>query len=85
MLATEAVQVMVRVISPYIGDTMARSAAEAHCQKLGIGQGPISDDQIEAMLGKVGSGLNIFLGRDRAASVIAEVRRQLAQAGAVAR
>ncbi len=79
MLATEAVQVMVRVISPYIGDTMARSAAEAHCQKLGIGSGPISGDQLEAVLGKVGSGLNIFLGRDKAATVIAEVRRQLAR------
>ncbi len=79
MLATEAVQVMVKVISPYIGDTMARSAAEAHCHKLGIGSGPISADQLEAVLGKVGSGLNIFLGREKAATVIAEVRRQLAR------
>jgi hypothetical protein len=82
MLASEAVQVMVKVMSPYIGDTMARSAAEAHCQRLGVGSGPISQDQLEAVLGKVGAGLNIFLGRERAATVIAEVRRQLVQAGA---
>lgn len=76
---------MVQVMSPYIGDTMARSATEAHCQKLGIGGGPISNEQLEAVLGKVGAGLNIFLGRERAATVIAEVRRQLAQAGTAAR
>jgi len=85
MLASDAVQVMVKVMSPYIGDTMARSAAEAHCQKLGFGGGPISSAQLEALLGKVGAGLNIFLGREKAASVIAEVRRELQQPGAVAR
>ncbi len=85
MLASEAVQVMVRVMSPYIGDTMARSAAEAHCQKLGVGSGPLSEEQLEALLGKVGAGLNIFLGREKAATVIAEVRRELGERATVAR
>ncbi|HVO11752.1 MAG TPA: hypothetical protein VMX54_13510 [Vicinamibacteria bacterium] len=85
MLASDAVQVMVRVMSPYIGDTMARSAAEAHCRRLGVGAGPLSDQQLEALLVKVGGGLNIFLGREKAATVIAEVRRELQQTGAVAR
>ncbi|HXY38690.1 MAG TPA: hypothetical protein VEQ10_03425 [Vicinamibacteria bacterium] len=84
MLASEVVQVMVRVISPYIGDTMSRAAAEAHCQKLGVFGGLINDEQLEALLGKVGAGLNIFLGREKAANVMAEVRREL-RTGAVAR
>ncbi len=83
MLAREAVQVMVKVMSPYIGDTMARSAAEAHCQKLGVGEGPMSDQQLETLLAKVGAGLNIFLGREKAATVIAEVRRDLQQRATV--
>jgi hypothetical protein len=74
----EAVQVLVKVLTPYVGDTMARSATEAHCQKLGIADGALSPEQLEALLAKLGSGLNIFLGRDRSTVVIAEARAALA-------
>jgi hypothetical protein len=78
MTTTEAVDVMVKVMGPYIGDTMARSATEAHCQKLGIAGPAVTGEQVEALLGKLGGGLNIFLGRDKSASVIAEARSALA-------
>ena len=82
METREAVQVIVDVMAPYIGDTMARSAAEAHCQKLGIASGTdATPEQLESLLGKLGSGLNIFLGRDKAAAVIADVRSALAARG----
>jgi len=77
MMTSEAVDVMVKAMAPYIGDTMARSAAEAHCQKLGI-EATMSTDQREALLGKLAGGLNIFLGREKSASVIAEVKDALA-------
>jgi hypothetical protein len=78
MTTSEAVEVMAKVLGPYIGDTMARSATEAHCQKLGITADTVSHEQLEALLGKLGGGLNIFLGRDKSASVVAEARRALA-------
>jgi len=78
MTTTEAVDAMVKVMAPYIGDTMARSATEAHCQKLGIAGATVSHEQVEALLAKLGGGLNIFLGRDRSASVITEARSALA-------
>jgi hypothetical protein len=78
MTRSEAVEAMVKVLAPYIGDTMARSATAAHCQKLGITAESVSRDQLDALLGKLGGGLNIFLGRDRSASVIAEARSALA-------
>jgi hypothetical protein len=68
---------MVKVLAPYIGDTMARSATEAHCLKLGIAGATVSAEQLEALLGKLGGGLNIFLGRDKSAVVITEARRAL--------
>jgi hypothetical protein len=80
MTTSEAVQRVVKVMAPYIGETMARSATEAHCQKLGIGGGTVSPEQVEALLGKLGGGLNIFLGRDKSAAVVAEARRALAAA-----
>jgi hypothetical protein len=78
MTTAEAVEAMVKVMAPYIGDTMARSATEAHCQKLGIAGGTVSRDQIEVLLSKLAGGLNIFLGRDKSAAVIAEARSALA-------
>jgi hypothetical protein len=76
MTTSEAVDAMVKVIAPYIGDTMARSAIEAHCHKLGIAA-TVSREQAEALLAKLGGGLNIFLGRDKSASVVAEARSAL--------
>jgi hypothetical protein len=79
METAAAVQVVVTVVAPYIGDTMARSATEAHCQKLGLTGPHLSPEQIEALLGKLGGGLNIFLGREKSAAVIGEVRSALAR------
>jgi hypothetical protein len=78
MNTSEAVEAMVRVMGPYIGETMARSATEAHCQKLGIVAGPLPTDQLDALLAKLGSGLNIFVGREKSTLVLAEVRKALA-------
>jgi hypothetical protein len=80
MITSGVVEAIVRVMAPYIGETMARSATEAHCQKLGIAGGAPSPEQIEALLGKLGGGLNIFVGREKAAAVVAEARRALAAA-----
>jgi hypothetical protein len=77
MTSGEAVQAIAQVLAPYIGDTMARSATEAHCQKLGIAGGDLSAPQVEALLAKLTGGLNIFLGREKSAAVIADVRRAL--------
>jgi hypothetical protein len=74
---------IVRVVSPYLGETMARSAAQAHCQKLGIAGDRMQPSQAEALIGKVGAGLNVFVGREKSAAVVAELRRAIeAQAGA---
>jgi hypothetical protein len=79
MTTSEAVQTVVKVMAPYIGETMARSATEAHCQKLGIAGGAtVSPEQLDALLAKLGGGLNIFLGRDKSALVVAEARQALA-------
>jgi hypothetical protein len=75
----EAVEVIVGVMAPHIGDTMARSAAQAHCRKLGFGE-TVSAEERDLLLERLGSGLNIFLGRDRSAAVLAETRRALERA-----
>jgi len=75
MTTRETIDSVVKVLGPYIGETMARSATEAHCQKLGIADASaVSTEQLETLLGKLGGGLNIFLGRDKSKTAIGEVR-----------
>jgi hypothetical protein len=75
MTTRETIDSVVKVLGPYIGETMARSATEAHCHKLGIADGSaVSAEQLENLLGKLGGGLNIFLGRDKSKTAIGEVR-----------
>jgi hypothetical protein len=82
MTTREAVDAVVKVLGPHIGETMARSATDAHCQKLGIAAAnSISPEQLDALLGKLAGGLNIFLGRDKSRAVIDEVRRTLGTPG----
>jgi hypothetical protein len=76
MRSTEAVRVIVGVMAPYIGDTMARSAAQAHCRRLGIGESCTAAER-EALLARLGAGLNIFLGRERSGAVLDQARRAL--------
>ena len=80
MTTQDAVHTIVRVVSPYVGETMARSATQAHCQKLGIGS-DIGLEQLEALLSRLGSGLNIFLGREKASRVVDELRQAMAAGG----
>jgi hypothetical protein len=74
---------IVRVVSPYLGETMARSAAQAHCQKLGIEADRMQPGQVEALITKMGAGLNVFVGRDKSSAIIAELRRAIEGQGAV--
>ncbi len=81
MVTRDAVQVMVGVMAPYIGDTLARSAAEVHCLRVGADEATIEPEKIELVLRKLETGLHIFLGREKSGSVIAEARRALQAAG----
>lgn len=72
----EALDTIIGMLSPYLGETMSRAAALAHCQKLGIvvDGGEITREQLDALLRKLAQGLNIFIGREKAEQVIGEIR-----------
>ena len=76
----DTLDTIVGMLSPYLGETMARAAALAHCQKLGIvvESAEITKDQIDALLRRFGQGLNIFIGREKAAAVVGEIHAAMA-------
>jgi hypothetical protein len=78
----DVLQTIVRVVSPFLGETMARSAAQAHCQKLGIEAERMRPDQADALISRVGAGLNVFVGRDKSSAIVAELKRAIEGQGA---
>lgn len=70
----EVLETISRVLEPYIGRLMARTSATAHCNDLGIRAAVVDGQQIEALLEKLGLALIIFLGRDKAATVVDAMR-----------
>jgi hypothetical protein len=76
------IEQITRTLAPYLGATMAEASTRAHCEKLGINGQAIDEIQVQALVGKLGSGLAVFIGRDKAAGVVEEIRRALAAGGA---
>ena len=71
------VEALTQTLTPYLGATMARSAVRAQCERLGLDGAVVSGAQAEGLILKVGNGLNVFLGREKAAVVVDEMRRTL--------
>lgn len=63
-----------RLLAPVLGESMARASTQVHAQKLQIQDGRVTPEQVEALLGKLGSGLAVFVGREKAAALAVEMR-----------
>jgi len=75
---------IVKVLSPYLGATMAEASARTHCERLGITGQVMSSEQTEALIGKLASGLAVFVGREKSATVVQEIRKAVGTTGAAA-
>jgi hypothetical protein len=74
----EVVGALATVLAPYLGETMARASTRTHCDKLGIRDDEVTAAQIDALVGKLASGLNVFVGREKAKGVHDEMKRAMA-------
>jgi hypothetical protein len=77
----EVLAELARVLSPYVGATLAEASARAQCQKLGLVGPALEKAQIEALIAKLGSGLTVFVGRQKSQAVVEEMRTALAAGG----
>ena len=75
MQTRELLDSVVKVLSPYVGETMARASAHAHCRNLGIADGEISREQADQLVAKIAHGLAVFVGREKSALIVAEIRK----------
>jgi hypothetical protein len=72
---------MTHVLAPVLGESMARASAQAHGARLALASGRISTEQADALVGKLNSGLIVFVGRERATVLASEMRAAVAALG----
>ena len=77
MVTAEAVREIVAAITPFIGENMARASTRVHCEKLGIAEPEVTPQQVAMLISRLESGLRIFMGRDKANSLMAPLRVKL--------
>jgi hypothetical protein len=65
------------VLSPYLGKLMAQASAGAHCRDLQIDGDSMDRQKVDALVERLGKGLNLFLGRDKSKQVVEEMLRAL--------
>ena len=64
-------------LRPYVGASMASTAAAAQAQRLGIDGPHIDEQQVSMLLGKLGLGLMVLLGEVRTKAVVAAMRQSI--------
>ena len=72
---------MTRVLAPVLGESMARASAQAHGAKLALTNGRLTAEQADVLVGKLNSGLIVFVGRERAAGLAEQMRGALEALG----
>lgn len=70
-----------RVLAPVLGESMARASAQVHGARLALTNGHLTPEQAETLVGKLASGLAVFVGRERAAVLAGEMRGAVAALG----
>ena len=78
---TDLEETIGRILSPYLGETMARASVRAHCQKLGLLGSELDDEQIGTLVGKLHSGLNVFVGREKSGRIVEEMMKAIETLG----
>ncbi len=69
----EAIEAIVVALSRYIGPNMARSSVRGQCEKQGVSVETAKAEQIVAIIDALCLALNVFIGRDKAKQVRAEL------------
>ncbi len=71
----QVVAVIVRVLSPFIGEAMAGASARGVCERLKLDRARLDENEIRSLLDNMSPGLNVFVGRDKTQQLVQEIWR----------
>jgi len=75
--SSPALEKIAGLLIPHLGETMARASVDRHLQKLGIARERVGPEHFEALVERLGQGLNVFLGRARASALVDAMHQAL--------
>jgi hypothetical protein len=65
------------LLIPHLGETMARASVDRHLEKLGVPRDRVGPEHFQALVERLGQGLNVFLGRARASALVEAMHQAL--------
>lgn len=78
-----AIETLEGVLTPHIGPHMARASVRAHCQQLELeDESRLEPQQIEDLIHRLGLGMAVLVGRERAGEVVEAMRGAIGVGGA---
>lgn len=80
MKAVEPIAAIVDALSPDLGPAMARASVSGVAARLGLSS-PLQPRDVERLLDALSPGLTVFIGRDAAEDIVAQLRADLALGG----
>ena len=76
-----ALETIARVLTPFLGATMARAAIEVNKNKLGLKGPDIAPADVDRLLDELRPGVRVYLGDVQTRRVIEVIRSALASSG----
>lgn len=77
MLRENMETVVVSLLGPYLGESMARASVSGHCRKLAIQGDTVEPAEMEQLVEQLRKGMLIFVGPEKAEALAAALRRNL--------
>jgi hypothetical protein len=73
-----AFESIVRLLVPYLGESMARAALEVSRRKVGLQGAPAQPSEVDALIEQMKPGLRVFLGAEQTQRLLDQIRAALA-------
>jgi hypothetical protein len=77
----KVVAIIEDVITPYIGQTMAKASTQVHCEKLGLAREQITTEEIESLLDRLRKAMLVFVGREKTEQILTQINRTIGLGG----
>ena len=78
----QVLAILVSALSPYVGATMASASVRGLYQKLELEGAQLGRGQIERLIDALAPGLHVYVGKEKALMIVAEIRAALDAVGA---
>lgn len=75
MKESEVLAALSSVLAPYLGPNMAHAAVDSNLKRVKPSGGSLTPAELASLLGRLGKGLVVFVGEDKAETISKQMRQ----------